>query len=142
MEKCLCQIFGSGNEVVSSQRTEALDHYCSLWTKVLFPFHFLRFFGEQRNGLSQETKQPLLKRNKIMSVHIHNDTKLVGSYAFLTTALSKFPAILNIEEEKKGVFLTLLITLILKLCWTYFYFLLLQTRYLYTSQTCQILQMV
>jgi len=52
----------------------------------------------------KKTKAPLLKGNKIVSAHIHNDITLVDSYAFVTTALAKFPAIFNIEEEKKGFF--------------------------------------
>ena len=52
----------------------------------------------------KKTKSPLLKGNKIVSAHIHNDITLVDSYAFVTAALSKFPAIFNIEEEKKGFF--------------------------------------
>ena len=50
----------------------------------------------------KKTKAPLLKGNKIVSAHIHNDIRLVDSYVFVTTALTKFPAIFNVEEEKKG----------------------------------------
>ena len=39
-----------------------------------------------------------------LCVEIHNKVLLFGSFAFMTAALTKFPAIFNIKEEKKGFF--------------------------------------
>lgn len=53
---------------------------------------------------AKKLKNPLLRGNKIVSATIQNDIKLLDSYAFVSHALSKFPAIFSIEEEKKGFF--------------------------------------
>ena len=52
----------------------------------------------------KKVKNPLLRGNKIISAQIQNNIKLIDSYAFVASALSKFPKIFNIEEEKKGFF--------------------------------------
>ena len=52
----------------------------------------------------KKVKNPLLRGNKIISAQIQNNIKLIDSYAFVASALSKFPQIFNIEEEKKGFF--------------------------------------
>ena len=38
---------------------------------------------------------------KIISAQIQNNIKLIDSYAFVASALSKFPKIFNIEEEER-----------------------------------------
>ena len=52
----------------------------------------------------KKVKSPLLRGNKIITADIQNNIKLLDSYSFVTCALSKFPKIFNIEEEKKGFF--------------------------------------
>ena len=47
-------------------------------------------------------KAPLLRGGKIGRAEIHNNIQLLDSYKFKTATLAKFPAIFNIEEEKKG----------------------------------------
>ena len=42
--------------------------------------------------------------NKIVSATLHNDITVIDSYAFVTAALSKFPATFNIKVEKKGFY--------------------------------------
>ena len=48
----------------------------------------------------KKVKSPLLRGNKIITADIQNNIKLLDSYSFVTCALSKFPKILNIEEER------------------------------------------
>ena len=45
-----------------------------------------------------------MRGNKVVTAATNKDLKLVDSYAFVAHALLKFPAIFNIEEEKKGFF--------------------------------------
>ena len=45
-----------------------------------------------------------MRGNKIISAKISNNITLLDSYAFVASALSKFPKIFSIEEEKKGFF--------------------------------------
>ena len=52
----------------------------------------------------KKVKSPLLRGNKIITAEIQNNIKLLDSYSFVTCALSKFPKIFNIQEEKKGFF--------------------------------------
>ena len=52
----------------------------------------------------KKVKAPLMRGNKIISAKICNDITLLDSYAFVTCALSKFPKIFSIEEERKGFF--------------------------------------
>ena len=52
----------------------------------------------------KKVRAPLMRGNKIVSAQICNDITLLDSYAFVTSALSKFPKIFSIEEEKKGFF--------------------------------------
>jgi hypothetical protein len=54
----------------------------------------------------KKARAPLLRGNKIIAAYIHNGIKLIDSYAFVATALAKFPSIFNIEEEKRDSFLT------------------------------------
>ena len=50
-------------------------------------------------------KAPLLRGNKIITADIINDIKLIDSYAFVSTALSKFPSIFQLDEGlAKGYF--------------------------------------
>ena len=72
-----------------------------------FQFLFRNFLdgGEDADHVRlKKVKPPLLRGNKIISAQIHNDITLLDSYAFVSTALSKFPSIFNIVEEKKGFF--------------------------------------
>ena len=50
----------------------------------------------------KKVKAPRMRGNKIVTGVANNDLKLVVSYAFVAHAMSKFPAIFNIAEEKKG----------------------------------------
>ena len=49
-------------------------------------------------------KPPLLRGNKIVSAYIQNDIKLLDSYNFVSTPLSKFASIFQLEEVKKVFF--------------------------------------
>ena len=64
----------------------------------------LRYFLSDAVLRMKKVKAPLMRGNKIVTAVINNDLKLVDSYAFVAHALSKFPAIFNIAEEKKGFF--------------------------------------
>ena len=57
-----------------------------------------------KHARTKKVKPPLLRGSKIVRAEIHNNILLLDSYAFVTAALAKFPAIFNIEEEKKGFF--------------------------------------
>ena len=52
----------------------------------------------------KKVKPPLLRGNKIIAAYIQNDMKLFDSYNFVSTALSKFSTIFQLEELKKGFF--------------------------------------
>ena len=52
----------------------------------------------------KRVKSPLLRGNKIISATIQNNIKLIHSYTFVASTLSKFPKIFSIEEVKKGFF--------------------------------------
>ena len=71
-----------------------------------FQFIFRKYLEEDQLRL-KKVKPPLLKGNKIVSATIQNNILLLDSFAFVSTALAKFPAIFNIEEEKKDSFLIL-----------------------------------
>ena len=53
----------------------------------------------------KKKKPPLLHGNKIISAVINKGNKLLDSSAFVTSALSKFPAIFQMPQLKKGFFL-------------------------------------
>ena len=57
---------------------------------------------ERQVGTFEEPKNPLLKGNKIFSATLCNDITLTDLYVFVTTALSKFPALCNTEKERTG----------------------------------------
>ena len=61
------------------------------------------FLSHQVFGM-KKVKAPLLRGNKIMSAYIQNDIKLLDAYNFVSTALSKFTSIFQLDELKKGFF--------------------------------------
>ena len=68
----------------------------------IFDFHFLyKHFLSTDVLRMKKVKPPLLRGNKIVSAYIQNGIKLLDSYNFVTTALSKFAAIFQLEEVKK-----------------------------------------
>ena len=72
---------------------------------LIFKFGIWQFLdAREKHVCTKKVKLPLIHGSKIVCVEIHNKILLFDSFAFMTAALIKFPAIFNIKEEKKGFF--------------------------------------
>ena len=90
----------------------------------------------------KKVKNPLLRGNKIISAQIQNNIKLIDSYAFVASALSKFPKIFNIEEEERILSSPLQPGIVLSLQRINTFFRMVQSRTAHSRQKKRVLRMV